>query len=567
MSKYTKYDAVHSPKHPAARVAARMQGVELAFAGRPVLSVDRLLLYEGDRVGVVGLNGSGKTTLLRVLTGALRPDRGTAEILVPFAQVEQLPDLPADDDGAAAHGGRFSAAAAERGTMSGGERERVRIERALQAVAARAGRGTLLIADEPSSNLDADAAEKLLESLRAYKGTLLLVSHDRELLDETCTAILEVENGRVRLYPGNYTKYRALKEAEHERQQFEYDQYRAEKRRLEQAEREKAQAAHTMKKAPARMGNSEARLHKLGNQRARQAVESGVKSIRSRIGQLEAKERPDEIPQVKIDLAGQDSPGARVLCSAAGLTLAYGDKVLLADVSFEIFRGGRTLIAGPNGCGKTTLLERLYRGSGAVRWAPGCSIGYFRQDLRLPDPSRTLLEAVLGGSRLNETAVRTLLSRMHFRREDLATPAGALSGGEQVKAALCRIVAGGYNVLMLDEPTNYLDVFSMEALEESLADYDGTVVFVTHDRRFSRLADRMLLFEQGRLTAFDGGPEALAEHRRRSAQKDEREELLLLETRLSVVLSRLSAPGKKDDVEALDREYRKLAAQIRRLRG
>ena len=536
-----------------------IENLTKSFGDRLLFHIPSLKIMQNDRIGIVGLNGCGKTTLLKIIAREMAPDEGTVNISGPFALISQFDgEIETEEerpDALARFGVKGQA-------ISGGERTRARIARAM-------ARGSvLLLADEPTSNLDAKGIELLKRQLAAYDGALLMVSHDRELLDACCNTILEIEEGKVVITPGNYSNYQQIKEARREREEFEYDQYRSEKRRLEQAERAVTQAAAGMKKAPSRMGNSEARLHKLGNQKGQKKVQNRVNAIHTRIEQLEEKERPADLPEVRVDLGAGSRPGGKILLEVKDLNIGFGSRKLLRDAAFVLESGSKTLLIGPNGSGKTTLLERLVQGGEGIRWSPATKVGYFKQDLSLLDEGKTLLQNVLEESIRNETQVRTLLSRLYFSRDDLKKPAALLSGGERVKASLCKLIAGDYNLLLLDEPTNYLDLFSLEALEQALQAYGGTLLFVSHDRRFARqVADHLLIIENERITPFAGGIDDFDESRRRGKKDNSREEILLLEMKRSAILSKLSAPTKKDDVVALDSEYQELTARLRQLRG
>jgi macrolide transport system ATP-binding/permease protein len=524
---------------------AQMSNILKSYGDRQLLHIDNLKIYKGDKIGLVGANGSGKTTLLNILAGRDEPDTGTAQIFGPFSFIAQLDDPESMRPTEA---------------MSGGELTRLKISKALLHP------GVLLIADEPTSNLDAKGIEKLEHEFVGLDCALLLVSHDRAFLDMVCNRIIDLESGEIHLYRSNYTAYRQQKELEKQREGFEYEQYIAEKRRIEKAVQSTALQAKKMKNTPKRMGNSEARLHKLGNQKAQKAVQKTTDALHSRLKLLEVKYRPVGQPEIQIALHDGEQTGAKTILQAFHLSKSFGSHKIFEDTSFIIKNKTKTVVLGPNGCGKTTFLDMLLTDPAVTR-APGVNPGYFRQDLNLLNNDRTLLENVTDAGRFDETHARTLLAQMDLNAEDISKPAGVLSGGERVKASLCRIISGGFNLLILDEPTNYLDIASVEALEKALRQYDGTLVFVTHDRRFAKnIADHILCVENHKLVSFDGGFDQWVA-KKAAAPDDTKTEnrRLVLENRLAFLTAHLSMPSDKTALAAMDEEYRMILSQLKDL--
>ena len=397
----------------------------------------------------------------------------------------------------------------------------------------------------------------------------MIVSHDRELLDKLCSKIVEIEDGELKQYSGSYSQYKLQKDMEFERSQFEYKQYLDNKRALEEAIKEKKNRATSMKKAPSRMGNSEARLHKTGNQKAKANIDKAIKAMETRISKLEKKEKPKEQQNVIVDIQSAVKPVSRVLISGKGISKAFGSKELFKDAEFEIINGSKTALLGGNGTGKSTLLEMIMKSDKSIKLANGVNLGYFSQGTDILKDDETILENVMKDSVYPEYFVRTILARLLFRRDDVFKKAGKLSGGERVRTCFAKIFCSDANVIVLDEPTNYLDISSMEAVENAMKLYEGTIFFVTHDRKLiSSIADRIIFIENHRLNTFEGCYEEYIESKKPAADSNEAEKnrkKLLLDTRLSEIISRLSMPGKSDDVEQLDMEYRRILAEIKRL--
>lgn len=534
------------------------------FGDRLVLDLESLQIYADDRIGVVGPNGAGKTTLLNILSQRLEPDEGWVKLYTRCTYVSQL-EPPEQKKIRPELASKFGVPTVWHETMSGGEKTRFKL------AAGFAADCPLLFADEPTSNLDLEGIELLEKRLAEYQGALVLVAHDRSLLERLCNKILEVEYGKVKLYNGNYSAYRQQKEEEKARAQFEYEQYISEKKRLERAAIERRQKARALKKTPKRMGNSEARLHKMGNQKAKAALERAVKSIEARIERLPVKEKPRKQEVIKLDMPSVKQIHSKVLVEGHNLNKSFGEKIIFQDAEFIITNGTKVALLGPNGCGKTTLLKMIVNREAGIRIAPEAAIGYFSQEMDILDEERTILENVMADSIYDETFARTLLSRLLFKRDDVFKRVAVLSGGERVKVSFAKIILKDLNLLIMDEPTNYLDLNSLEVVEEVLREYDQTLLLVSHDRRLiSAVADQIMTIENGKIKTFHGTYEEFLA-REKVALKQEGEEvkkqIAVLENRLSAIIGRLAMPAKNDDLGALDQEYHAVLAELKKLKA
>lgn len=467
-----------------------------SYGDRQVVSLKKLCLYAGDRVAVVGQNGAGKTTLLRMITGEENPDSGRIQVRGRLAVIPQLGVLEAAqyDRRIAAQLGVDCDSA-----FSGGERIKALI------AAAMAQQPDVLLADEPTTNLDIAGIMQLENLLKRFDGTLLLISHDRTLLEAVCNKVLEVEQGVYTLYSCGYHEYALQKELERQTQQSRYEAYTSERDRLKQAVQDKAQQSAGVRKTPKRMGNSEARLHKMGGQGAKQKLDRAAKAVESRLDQLEKVEKPWEYKPISFDIR----PGMvhnPVIASLRNVTKIYGDKVVLQGCSFDVPNHKRTVLIGPNGAGKSTLMEMIVRREEGVEVCTGFKPGYYRQDAAGVDDNKTVLQNAMESAIYNEQFVRTVLARLLFRRDEVHKSASYLSGGERLKLALACIILSDFNLLMLDEPTNFLDIESRQALEDVLRAYPGAVLLTSHDRAFiETVADRIVLIEDGQARTFEGG--------------------------------------------------------------
>ena len=551
--------------------------VELSFGPRTILEIKELKIYDGDRIGLIGENGAGKTTLLRVLSGEREPDAGTVRRFSEIAFIRQMGEADGESD--ARLRSEFDAQE-QRDGLSGGEQTRRRIAAALSR------RAHLLFADEPTTDLDAEGAAQLRRELEAYDGAMVLVSHDRSLLDALCTKIWHLEDGKITEFPGNYTDYRAELERRRAFQQFEYDQYRGEQARLRAAIQGNRERAGQMKKAPTRMGNSEARLHKMETRQISEQLHKARRQLESRLSHMEVKERPREDAAVRMELGASRPVAAKAALEVRGLRLRAGEKSLLAGAALTLPTGTRTALVGPNGCGKTTLMRALAgRAAGdgrllvgeaegssdrAIRFNPAVRVGWFDQSHQSTlDPGRSALENVMRQSAHAESDVRTVLARLNLRGDDVFKPVGVLSGGERGRVALAKLLLSEANLLLLDEPTNHLDVFALEALQEMLSGYRGTLLFVSHDAAFSEaVATRFARFEGEKLVSFEETQARQAEREQRDrAAEQARLEISVLQMRMADLAARMSAPRRGDSPEKLNAEYQALAEQVRALKN
>ena len=538
-----------------------------SFGPRQLLDLDHLSVYDGEKIGLIGENGAGKTTLLRLLSGETEADEGTVRRPGSLAFIRQQgkENGEADDQMQA-----LFRVQARRDGLSGGEMTRGRIAAALSA------RPQLLFADEPTTDLDEEGLTLLRKQLRAFPGALVLVSHDRSLLRLLCRRIWYLEDGKITDFPGGYDAFMEERRRQRDRQQFEYDQYRAEQKRLKESVQRMAEKASSVRKAPSRMGNSEARLHKREWTDSVLQLSHAKRTLQNRMEHLEAKEKPRNLPDIRMKLGVSSPVEAGVVLRVQCERLAAGKTELLSRTAFSLPTGSRTALLGANGCGKTTLLRVLTGQGGApvcfdgkIQFNPAARIAWFDQHHeKTLDPEKTVLENVMDVSVHPESLARTVLIRLNFRRDDVFKPVSVLSGGERAKVALAHLLLMDCNLLVLDEPTNHLDLFTLEELERLLADYGGTILFVSHDEEFVRkTATRIVRFDRRKLVSFEG---TLGEMKNASRRDTSAEELRLavsaLEMRMAALAARMSAPKKGDRPDQLQAEYLEIAEKLRELK-
>lgn len=277
---------------------------------------------------------------------------------------------------------------------------------------------------------------------------------------------------------------------------------------MKKAAKIKAGKSAKVRRTPRRMGNSEARLHKMGGQRQKAKLDSAAKAAASRLEQMEKVEKPYEQRPIVFDIKHRQlhSP---VLVRVTDVRVSFGERIVLDDCSFTVPNGKRTALIGPNGCGKTTLMEIIVRRAQGVQTCQGLRIGYFSQEMNSLDDDKSVLENAAADSIYDECFIRTILRRLLFTRDEVDKKAGVISGGERIRLSMAKIILGDYHLLLLDEPTNFLDIPSRSALEAVMAAYPGSVLFVSHDRAFLRAAaDRVVAIKRNRAVTFEGGFDA-----------------------------------------------------------
>ncbi|WP_083838532.1 ribosomal protection-like ABC-F family protein [Desulfitobacterium dehalogenans] len=538
--------------------------VKKYFGDRLIIDIKKLSLYSEDRIGIVGINGVGKTTLLNLLSQKLPPDEGWVKVNGQSSTVSQM-EPPEHEMISQEMASKFKIPMTYSESMSGGEKTRFKLADCLSQNSA------MIFADEPTSNMDMEGIELIEHYFAEYSGGLFLISHDRTLLDGLCNKILELEDGRIKVYPGNYSSYSEQKARERERAQFEYEQYVSEKKRLERVVIETSEKSKSIRKTPRRMGNSEARLHKMGNQKAKANLDRAQKSVETRIEQLEVKEKPKQIEKIKLDIADAQKLHSKVIIEGKKLNKAFAGKIIFQNAEFRIENEARVALIGPNGCGKSTLLKMIINRDDSIRVAPSARIGYFSQDLSILDEDASILGNVMEESIHEESFVRRLLARLLFKGDAVYKKVNVLSGGERVKASFAKILCQDFNLLILDEPTNYLDINSMEVIEDVLQNYERSLLFVSHDRRFiSSVANHIMTIENHSIKTFKGSYEEYLAQKNKGVDRAKEEiekEIFVLQNRLTEVVGRISMPTKKDKVEDLDKEYYAILTEVKRLKA
>lgn len=510
-----------------------LQHIHCEVKDRTLFEMEQATIYPKERIGLVGRNGSGKTTLLQIIAGKVEPASGT---VIKNVEVSLLPQLKPP-----------------REEKSGGEVSQAVIHEALTKEAG------VLLADEPTTHLDTKHVENLEKQLQEWKGAMLIVSHDRAFLDTLCTQIWEIEDGEVRFYTGNYSEYEQQKHESRKYHEKEYEKYVQKRKQLENAIQEKEKKAERATKKPNNVSSSEARI--IGAKpyfaKKQKKLNQGGKALQSRMEQLEKVEKIKELPPIKMQVTKEETLKHRIIIRGENVTGVAGGKLLWEEFDFSITAGDKVAVIGPNGSGKTTFIRKIIENADNIHLSPSISIGYFSQMLEVLDVKESIIDNVRKTSNQDQTLIRTVLARLGFFRDDVFKPVHVLSGGERVKVAFAKVFVSDANVLILDEPTNYLDIEAVEALESLFVDYPGTILFVSHDRRFlENTATKIFAFQDKRICLFDGSYQEYVKMQTEPVVEKNplEEEMLRVEMEITNVLSQLSiAPTR-----ALDDTFQKL---------
>lgn len=605
-----------------------LENVSKIYNGNTILDNVALTIEDNDRIGLVGVNGCGKSTLLRIITGAEEPetqpepnvarvaitksasigflaqntglDRSSTiieEMTSVFSWLlkigDELRELEKTMASPEAHndekkfaeiseeyarktaifesndgylinvkinkvlnGMGFGTETYDRviSTLSGGEKTRLALSKLLLE------NPNLLILDEPTNHLDFNTIMWLEDYLKDYKGALLIVSHDRYFLDKLTTSTCEIERGRLKRYKGNYSAFTKLKEADVIRQMKEYEAQQEEIAKLQDFIDRNLVRATTSNMAKSRIKKLE----------AMELIEKPVINTKSAKIKFEYDIAPpiDVLTVKNIDI----SVGS-----------GYDRKTLVDNLSFEVKRGEKLGIIGSNGIGKSTLLKIIQHilpcSHGSVEWTKNIKISYFDQENSQLDFNKTVMEEVHSRYRtMSDLEIRSILGAVRMVGENVFKPISVISGGERAKLCFAIMMLERGNVLILDEPTNHLDIDTKEVLEKALCDYDGTIIFVSHDRYLlNRLATRILEITPNSVESFNGGfdeymeikrASQLAEEKQLEAQKAEKAKQEAAEKSVKAYRSKeqRSADAKKRNrIRELEKEIEKLEAEMQSL--
>lgn len=451
--------------------------------GRTVLDIHDLEIYEHDRIGLVGANGAGKSTLLQVLLGQIGLQSGKIERRGQFAYLPQLDQAAKPEQQDYALMGRLGLDRTAEGHLSGGEETRLKIARALSTETHG------IFADEPTSHLDQEGIELLAKQLQYFKGAMLIVSHDRYFLDRVVDKIWELDEGRITEYWGGYSDYLAQKEEERRNQDIRYKQFTHERERLEHALTEKKNQARKLEqktKGAPRKNNTEnggclAHQKTIGSKQKK--LHHAAKNMEHRLESLGEVKPPETIRSVTFRLSEALKLHHPSPIVGQNIRKMLGDKLLFEEVSFQFPVGAKIAVTGGNGVGKSTLFQMIMNREEGITVSPKAEIGYFAQTGYKIIGNQPLMSFMQDNCDYEVREIRAVLASMGFAQEDIRKDTAVLSGGEMMKLQLAKLLLGKYNILLLDEPGNFLDLQATEALERFMKQYAGTLVFISHDVR------------------------------------------------------------------------------------
>lgn len=537
-----------------------------SFGVESILENISFTVNEGDKIGVIGVNGTGKTTLFKIISGIYGYDSGEiytskdceigyleqntnfysdntifTEVLEVFSDLIKMeedlrkmeceisdkssetnsPDLQKLMDNYShklelfqnsnGYGYKSEAKGVLKGLgfnddelekpikiLSGGEKTRVLLAKLLLK------KPTLLLLDEPTNHLDSDALEWLELFLKQYKGTVILISHDRYFLDQSVNRIFEIHNKKLKAYNGNYSYYveKSAIDKEIERKTYE-DQQKEIKKQEESIERLKA----------------------YGREKHLKRARSKEKAL----SKIEVLDKPDgERKRAKIKFIPAVESGNDVL-AVRDVEMSFPDKVLFKDLNLDIYRGEKVALIGPNGAGKSTLfkiiMNELEPIQGEVKFGTNVNTAYFHQEQKTLNLDNTVIDEIWDANpHLTQTEVRNMLGAFLFENEDVFKRISSLSGGERARVAILKLILSQSNFLLLDEPTNHLDIDSKEVLEEALVNYIGTIFTISHDRYFlNKVADKILVLDENGVTEYLGNYDYYIEKKRQLSEMNKEE--------------------------------------------
>ncbi|MEK9199283.1 MULTISPECIES: Msr family ABC-F type ribosomal protection protein [Bacillales] len=483
------------------QICFELQQVEVTFLDKEILKIERLAIHQFDRIGIVGKNGAGKSTLLKLLAGIVQPAKGKIHRHIESGYFEQL-EAPSTIEADVALLGKLGVPK-DSHQLSGGEQTRLKLAQLFTHYY------EALLIDEPTTHLDQEGISFLLDELKYYYGALVLISHDRAVLDELVTTIWEIEEGEVHVYSGNYSEYLAQKKVEQQLQRQAHEQFIKEKGRLEKAAQEKmkkaekvAQAGRLSKKEAKAKPNKSFMTKSKGT--SQKSIQRAAKAIEQRMEKLQEVEAVKEDRPIVFRQSKAIELHNKFPIMADRFTLQVKDKVLLNETSFQLPLGKTVAITGSNGSGKSTLLSQIANKASELTISPKARIGYFHQLSYQFIMDETVWEMVKNSSGYDEGLLRSVLHSMQFGGTDLQKNVKSLSGGEAIRLKLCQLFLGEYNILLLDEPTNFLDIQAIEALENFINAYEGTIILVSHDRTFiERVAEQVYVIEDLQLKLKD----------------------------------------------------------------
>ena len=526
------------------------------FGDKVILNDINFEIESGKKIGIVGSNGAGKTTLADIITNTVKPTSG--QLLCQYSgmdigymkQATEYLDLEQ--------------------TLSGGERTKKLLTQLLYS------KKDFLVLDEPTNHLDYEGVKWLIKQIRAFKGAVVIISHDRFFLDQCIDSTMEIDQGKIINYNGNYSFYREEKWRRYESQLhlfMEQEKLKSQIRgQIEELKGWSEKAHRESRKKAIATGNKFG-----GKEYNRVKAKKMDKAVKSRIKRLEKIEvggliKPEEEIKVLFQLEATKKVGDTIL-QAKDIRKFYGNKLIFNQSSFYVKRGEKIGVYGVNGCGKSTLVKAILKQvplEGEIRISEERKIGYISQDVLDIKEEKSILQVFEATNKEEERQIRMALVQMGFSNDRLYDKVEVLSLGERMKLKLLLLIRQGCEVLILDEPTNHIDLHVREQLEETLKDYSGTLILVTHDRyMLEQLCDKLLVFENQIIRRYEYGIREYLERKEqkqvaqdeahRKEMKSNKEDKMLLENEIAYIIGQLSREKQGTPMyEELDNKYQEL---------
>ncbi|MDM5317352.1 ABC-F type ribosomal protection protein [Fictibacillus sp. b24] len=570
-------------------IVLQVKKLQKKFGERELLKEISFDIRQGEKIGLVGWNGSGKTTLVNMLMGTVEWDKGSITTWPAHLHMGYLPQstdymLNVENEMRESAEDLLKTSKqlglqkhllekGEFGRLSGGERLKVSIAKIW------ANHPEFLILDEPTNHLDLQGISWLIEEVQRYSGASIIISHDRHFLDQTVNKIFELEDGKLTIYEGNYSAYRAEKQRRYQQQKRDYDK---QQRKIEMIEHQVNTLKTWSEKAHREAGkggtaseNKQMGLREFERAKAKKK-DNQVKSKLKRLN-LELSKSGIDKPKEETDVFFQfDAAGKRGkrLIEVRGLTKQFGDRTLFDKSHFYIKHGERIALQGANGAGKTTFIKMLLDiepiTQGSIWKSDSMKIAYLSQDVSDLPEEKTVYEYFDLEDKHQVTQARTIFANMGIEDRKLSKPIRYLSLGERTRVKLVLMILQEYDVLILDEPTNHLDLPSREQLEETLSQFSGTLIIVSHDRFFvEKLCNKLLVIENQQIKRMEMGLGDYEQRRLRVSNDDDQnhaEELALVENKITELLGKISfCKTGTDEYVQVDQDLQQLMNRKREL--
>lgn len=471
-----------------------LKHISKSFDDNSVLDNVSLSVNNGEVIALIGENGTGKTTLLEIIAGKIQPDNG--QVLLNSQVVGYIPqEMPLGKTIKASFstcteewriyyalnlvGLSYGSVDELVDNLSGGQKTRL----AFATVLAINPIPSILLLDEPTNNLDDQGLIWLKDFIRSFSGSVLLVTHDRSFINDVSTSIVELDEGAVKVYGGDYDLYKKQKQIEKRTEIQEYEQKVAEKKHLEKVFKEvQYRAKHGLRSGKKCKDPDKAQFN-WHMQTAQNTFSRQTTALKTKLARFGDLEKPQIQKDFRVNLIGE-VPESKLMLQLKNVKFNYGDDVILSDVSLEIRGGERIRLVGKNGSGKTTLLKiasgQLQSKDGIVVVGKDVKVGYFSQDVNGIDTRKTVLQ----NFDVDMTTIRNLMHVLGISKNDVFKPIGKLSRGQQAKIGIAKLLLGQNHLLILDEPTNHLDIKTREQIEFALKSYKGAILLASHDEYF-----------------------------------------------------------------------------------